>query len=398
MKKKILFIILCILFIPFVVNAEDSYVFEKYDINIMVDEGNKQLIVNEKIITGDIDEELTIGRGYTRSLATENSVLKEFPSKLKSNTEYNYSYVIDSSNGIANFKFLNFYEALIDDNNQLIELRNYSFKFKKVNINISNTNEDDIKKVSVNENNLFSYQKYDKYIKMTSIGELKSVEFSDNQILFEKDFREDPIEPEKELSSFELIPYILGGLIIVSTVYLIIITRSSKIKPDELDIDSDIKKWYETKISGYDTECFGIGMSIIIAAYTLPLLIPNLIKTFKGLDTKDMFYDMEQFLNPLNIIVVFILSITGIILISRCVYHTRLILLNKKIKTAKIMRVTSYNMTKKINENSADTYTITAYLDGKKYKTSGTYNRYLNYSDPHIVLYGKNKWDIYFKQ
>ena len=55
-------------------------------------------------------------------------------------------------------------------------------------------------------------------------------------------------------------------------------------------------------------------------------------------------------------------------------------------------------MTKKINQESADTYTITAHINGTEYKKKGKYNNYLKYDDPHIVLYGKNKFDIIFKQ
>ena len=403
MKKKIFFIILCILFIPFIVHAEEDnieeeklekeYVFEKVNINITIDEEKKQLIVNEKILTGDIDEELVVGRSYDSSLPNAEKLLEDFPCKLKSNTEYNYSYVIDSSNDKANFKFLKYYKANLDDDGKLIGLESYSFKYNLVEIRLFNAGEDDIKNVSIYDGDSFTHIKYDKYIFFVhEYGK----EIIDNPALFEKDFRE---EPKKALSSFALVTYILIGLLIVSTIYLFIITRFKRINVSELDIDTDIKRWYEEKRSAHDMESFGVAMIIIMLSIMLPVFLPQFINSLLGLDSyTPIFAEVEHYINAQNVILFFIMVLISLALISRCYYHTRILFLSRKIPDAKIMRLTSYNMSKKINQESADTYTITAHINGTEYKKKGKYNNYLKYDDPHIVLYGNNKFDIFFKQ
>ena len=407
MKKKLFLIILCILFIPFIVHAEEEkvekeYIFEKVDINVSIDEEKKQLIVNEKILTGDVDEELTVGRIYDNTSPTGTILLKEFPCKLKSNTEYSYSYVIDSSdnNDVVKYNFLYFHVATIEENYQLIRNYSYSFKYKKITINISNTNEDDIKKVLVySRNPYFSHQEYDKYIKIESIGEIETSDIAKDTILFEKDFGEDPPPPKKEVSSFEIMLYILIISTLLSTIYLIIITSFKKIKIDELNLDTDIKKWYEEKRSSYDIESFGFAVPMVIASIMFPIFLPYVYNSIFKEASIDSFFDaLFQQYTATNMIALVFLSIALVILLSRCYYNTRLLSLNKVIRSAKIMKLTSYNMTKKINQESADTYTITAHINGIEYKKKGTYKNYLNYDNPHIVLYRNNKYDIFFKQ
>ena len=402
MKKKLFFLIICLLFIPFIVNAEETvnkdYIIDNMDINVMIDEEKKQLIVNEKILTGYVDEELTVGRIYDSTSPTGIILLKEFPCKLKSNTEYNYSYVINSldDNDVAKYNFLYFHVATIEENYQLIRNYSYSFKYKKITINISNTNEDDIKKVLVySRNPYFSHQEYDKYIKIESIGEIDTNDIAKDTILFEKDFREDTPPPKKENSPFEFMLEMLLCLTVVSTIYLIII----KIKVDELDIDTDIKKWYEEKRSSYDVAGFEFAVPMVIAAIMLSIFFPYVYNSIFKEASIDSFFDvLFQEYTATNMIALVFLSLALIILLSRCYYNTRLLSLNKVIHSAKIMKVTSYNMTKKINQESADTYTITAHINGTEYKKKGKYNNYLKYDDPHIVFYGKNKYDIFFKQ
>ena len=321
MKKKLFFLIICLLFIPFIVNAKETvnkdYIIDNMDINVMIDEEKKQLIVNEKILTGYVDEELTVGRIYDSTSPTGIILLKEFPCKLKSNTEYSYSYVINSldDNDVVKYNFLYFHVAKIEENYQLIRNYSYSFKYKKITINISNTNEDDIKKVLVySRNQYFLHQEYDKYIKIESIGEIDTYDIAKDTILFEKDFREDPPPPKKEDSPFVFMLEMLIYLTFVSTIYLIIITSFKIIKVDELDIDTDIKKWYEEKRSSYDVAGFEFAVPMVIAAIMLPIFLPYVYNSIFKEASIDSFLDvLFQHYTASNMIALVFLSLALII-------------------------------------------------------------------------------------
>ena len=178
--KKVLLIIILLLAFPIIVNAEDEFIIDKYEVSIYIDRKTPKMHIEEKIVTGSEPlyehTDLRLYRRNDRFVIDTNNT--------KPNTEFTNSYDLDITHLDATDKDDNpsgFIYVLSKFYSNL-----FSVKYNNISITISNLDESSVRNIKDYDTDYFNITRNDKYIKYTSKRPYTNDELP-NDIVFYKE-------------------------------------------------------------------------------------------------------------------------------------------------------------------------------------------------------------------